>query len=653
MSSVPESVLLDHSGGILLLVDPASLAICDASKPTLTLLGYSRDQLLGRPITDVECSLADTFFWEDVGHGAPADVRNADSSYRCASGEVLTASKTVSRASGNGDNWLVVRAEPRDSGPALAEQIATAASLLRATLEATADGILLVDRSGGIRNLNRRFSRLWDLPDALLFEHTDQLIFDFMAGRFADPHAYRTVLSNIALDGDGETFDLLELADGRCFERKSTPARHGACILGRVFSFTDVTERKRADAARASLEAQLRESQKMQAIGTLAGGIAHDFNNILATILGNTDLAREDLGDNQTAMESLNEIHKAGSRARDLVQQILSFSRRQPTERKPIALCAVIEESVRLLRTTLPARLTLKVHCDADVPPALADTTQVEQIVINLVANAMQAMDGEPGRIDLRLDSVLLDNALASTHPGLGAMYEKHPGRTLRLAVIDNGPGMDAATMERIFEPFFTTKPVNEGTGLGLSVVLGIVQSHEGAITVDSQPGHGATFTLYLPVSANPAPEVTAPAIASARAEGSQHILYLDDDDSLLFLIKRLLERRGYRVSAHSDQRDALDALRANPGGFDLVVTDYNMPGMSGLDVARAVRDIRTDLPVAVASGFIDEALRAQAEGAGVRELIFKASKVEDLCEAFARLARAVGESSRSPTPGA
>jgi signal transduction histidine kinase/ActR/RegA family two-component response regulator len=425
---------------------------------------------------------------------------------------------------------------------------------------------------------------------------------------------------------------------------------HDPDIQGYLGNYHDITERKRAEAARLSLEAQLRESQKMEAIGTLAGGIAHDFNNALATILGNAELARQDASANPKALESLEEIRKAGSRARGLVQQILSFSRRQPTERKLLTLATVIEECARLLRATLPSRIALEVHCDADAPQVLADSTQIQQVVINLATNAMQAMPSGHGRIAIRLDTVRLDAPWVNEHPVLHALHDKRPGRTVRLAVIDNGPGMDADTLARIFEPFFTTKAVDEGTGLGLSVVHGIVQAHEGAIEVESQPGKGSIFTLYLPVAvtADDAPvhdsaAARAPAQrAPENAKGGARILYLDDDESLVYLVQRLLERRGYRVSGYTDQREALDAIRADPAMFDLVVTDYNMPGMSGLDVARSARAIRADLPIAIASGFIDETLRSQAESAGVHELIFKANEVEELCDAFERLAQTV-----------
>jgi CheY-like chemotaxis protein/two-component sensor histidine kinase len=344
------------------------------------------------------------------------------------------------------------------------------------------------------------------------------------------------------------------------------------------------------------------------------------------------------------ALESLEEIRKAGSRARDLVQQILSFSRRQPTDRKQIALAPIVSESARLLRATLPARFVLKTHCEPDLPTVLADPTQIQQVVLNLATNAMQANHSGTGQIEIRLDVVSLDAAFAEAHPPLRALHASHPGCTVRLAVSDDGPGMDGATLGRIFEPFFTTKPVDAGTGLGLSVVHGIVQAHEGAITVDSQPGKGATFTIYLPVAGAqaviaPTVESTSGNTAAVPARAGKHILYLDDDASLVFLVTRLLERRGYRITGCCDQHEALAAIRADSAAFDLVVTDYNMPGMSGLDVAREIRTIRADLAVAVASGFIDEELRAQAGAAGVRELIFKASGAEEFCEAFERLA--------------
>ena len=422
-------------------------------------------------------------------------------------------------------------------------------------------------------------------------------------------------------------------------------------IVGASIILQDMAERKQVEATRLSLEAQLRESQKMQAIGTLAGGIAHDFNNIIAAILGNTELARQDVSANTLAMESLGEIRKAGARARELVRQILSFSRRESATHKRIALAMVVQESVLLLRATLPARIALSVRCEGGVPDVLGDATQIEQVLINLGTNAMQALGGNPGRIYLNLDVVTQDMARDIGHLALNSLLGKHTEGLLRLVVGDDGPGMDAPTLERIFEPFFTTKAVNEGTGLGLAVVHGIIQAHGGAIIAESEPGNGATFTIYLPPAApgQTGAETAKPGEAAIEPQAlplplGQRILYLDDDEALVHLVRRLLERQGLHVHGYTDQDEALAALRADPSVFDLVLSDYNMPGMSGLDVAREVRAIRADLPVAIASGYIDDVLRAGAGEAGVRGLIFKADAVDEFCTLVRRLAQSVGE---------
>jgi len=387
-------------------------------------------------------------------------------------------------------------------------------------------------------------------------------------------------------------------------------------------------ERDEAEKAHLSLEAQLRESQKMEAIGTLAGGIAHDFNNIVAAILGNVELARQDAAGNRQTMVSLDEIAKAGRRARNLTQQILSFGRRQPTTRRLTVLQPLIDESVRLLRATLPARVQIQVVCADDLPPVLADPTQIGQVLLNLSMNAVHAMQGRAGHIELRADALHLNDSSLS-QSGLKA------GGYARITVRDDGIGMDTATIQRIFEPFFTTKPLGEGTGLGLSVAHGIMRAHEGAIMVRSQVGHGSVFELYFPVATTgPAPEQEVAAVDSLPVFDSadQSILYLDDDEAIVFLVDRMLSRRGYQVTACTDAQDALAALKRPGASFDLVVSDYNMPGMSGLDFARAAHAIFPTLTVAITTGFISEELQAQASGAGVVDIIFKPDTVEELC---------------------
>lgn len=436
-----------------------------------------------------------------------------------------------------------------------------------------------------------------------------------------------------------------------------------------MFTFVDITSLRRAQWHQQALEQQLAQSQKMEALGTLAGGVAHDFNNILAAILGNADLARQDLPPGAPARESLHEISAAARRGRELVRQVLAFSRQQPMQRKPVCVGDILAESCSLLRAATPSQVQLVQSFATGTPDIQADPTQIGQVLLNLGTNAVHALKGQPGRIEFRVDTVPPgDPSLPAELVRSGAV--RGVG-AVRVMVSDDGCGMDAATRNRIFEPFFTTKAVGSGTGLGLPVVLGIVQAHGGAIQVDSVPGEGTTFMLYFPAAPHTEPalqttpaasggsgpdggtmapehrgdsepplpsSVEIPAMADDLISDQRHILYLDDDDTLVFLVRRLLERRGYKVTTFTDQKLAIDAVREQPAAFDLLMTDYNMPGMSGLDVARSVLALSPNLPVAVASGYITDELQAEAVAAGVREVVFKTDAVEAFCEVVARL---------------
>lgn len=481
----------------------------------------------------------------------------------------------------------------------------------------------------------------------------------------------------------------MPMADGRetrwalCTAYPENDAQGGLRHV--VLTFVDISSLRQAQAQQRQLQAQLAQSQKMEALGTLAGGVAHDFNNILAAILGNAELARQDLSPSDPTRECLHEISTAARRGRELVRQILAFSRQQPMERLPVDLALVLSESCNLLRAVVPSQVTLV--CPSDLRPHFisADATQLGQVLLNLGTNALHAVNGGGGRVEFRLD------ALPEADPRLPAELLTHGGHgAVRIEVQDDGCGMDEATRERIFEPFFTTRPVGSGTGLGLPVVMGIVQTLGGVIDLQTRPGAGTTFSLWFPAVAPgvvatrpplpaddlaawparaapapthhpagaPTPAATISSIPAPRQSPAlpdadsaeppdmadlvdappRHILYLDDDDTLVFLVRRLLERRGYRVTAMLSQQDVIDAVREQPSGFDLLLTDYNMPGMSGLEVARAVLAINPALPVALASGYITDELQADALAAGVREVVFKTDAVEDFCAMVARL---------------
>jgi PAS domain S-box-containing protein len=393
-------------------------------------------------------------------------------------------------------------------------------------------------------------------------------------------------------------------------------------------AMTDVTDRREAEAALRKIEAQLRDVQKMESLGTLAGGIAHDFNNILGAILGNVALALEDVGPRHAALVSLFEIQKASARARNLVQQILTFSRQEAQELIPQSLRPVVEETYKLLRATLPAGVELDVDVADEPLYVLADATQVQQVLMNLCTNAWQALKEGRGRISVGLAAAVLD---ADKRQHLGSLP---PGAYAHLWVSDTGTGMDADTRERIFEPFFTTKPLGQGTGLGLSVVHGILNGHHGAIAVDSEVGRGSTFHLYFPVAESNVPVVSVGADAAVlsppRGRG-ERVLYVDDDETMRILVERLLERSGYRVTSYESARDAIEAVREHPEAFDLVVTDFNMPEVSGLEVVRELALIRPGLPVVISSGYVTRRLRDEASLAGVRGVLEKQNTFEEL----------------------
>jgi len=390
---------------------------------------------------------------------------------------------------------------------------------------------------------------------------------------------------------------------------------------------TDITERKEAERRRQQLEAEVRETRKMQAIGTLAGGIAHDFNNILGAIMGNLALAQAELEPGHGTQGRLKQIRKAASRARNLVQQILAFSRRQPHELVLQPLQPVLEETLELLRTTLPASVSLVARISDEPLWVNADATQIQQVVMNLCMNAWQALPNASGRVEVGLKR-------ADRPPPPYTEADTPHADWARLWVRDNGEGMDAATRARIFEPFFTTRGLAEGsgTGLGLSVVHGIVAEHGGVITVDSTPGRGSTFQIALPVASASDNTPLAPADEPAVLTGSgQHVLYVDDDEMMVVMVQGLLQRAGYRVSVRGDAAGAVAALRDQPDEFDIVVTDYNMPRGSGLDVARAANALRPDLPVVISSGYLSEELRLEAARLGVRQLLRKENTAEEL----------------------
>ena len=438
--------------------------------------------------------------------------------------------------------------------------------------------------------------------------------------------ALMSAIERAVLTGEVQTLEyaLPFPAEARYFEARIV--RSGTDDV--VATVRDIGERKRAEEERARLEQQLRQSQKMEAIGTLAGGIAHDFNNILTAIIGYTELLRGQLRDHQGATDRLAEIARAGGRAKELVAQILTFSRRRESALTPVALGPVVEEALKLLRAAIPASIEIDATVAQDLPNVRADATQIHQVVMNLAANAAAAMAGGPGCLRVRCESVIVGDAEATPHPDLG------PGRWVRLVVDDTGSGMSPELLERIFDPFFTTKGPGEGTGLGLSVVHGIVKAHGGAITVDSEVGHGTTFRIWLPALETHAIEKARPRAAVSGGRG-EHVLCVDDEPAIVDLLKAQLEFMGYRVTAHAGSLEALSDFLSRPLDFDVLVTDLTMPGLSGADLAERIRALRPDLPIVMATGYGRVMDDARAKEIGVRRVILKPFTMAALDEAI------------------
>jgi PAS domain S-box-containing protein len=427
----------------------------------------------------------------------------------------------------------------------------------------------------------------------------------------------------------GEAIGVLNFASRKPREPEEQLLQAIAAIGVQIGQFL---RRRQADEKRQILEQQLHQAQKMQAIGTLATGIAHEFNNVLRAILANVELARMDAGPEHPVRESIEEIDKASRHARDIVQRILAFARPQPAQRRRVCLADVAREAIRLLGPTLPAGISLVTDFDSATPEILGDATQIHQLLLNLCANAVQAMGKAPGNITVRACGV------AAGPGGEAALRGLPSGPYARLSVSDCGAGIDPAIQGRIFEPFFSTKSAGEGTGLGLAIVHGIVRAHEGAIDLKSEPGKGATFHVYFP-AVQATMQGSAAAAPAPRAPGrGRHVLFLDDNETLVSAMVRSLSRRGYRVSGYSSPEEALQAVREKPRSYDVVVTDYMMPGRSGLDVAREVAAVRPDLPVIIFSGHIDEDLRRRARELGVRQLLGKLDAPDELTEAIDRL---------------
>jgi len=380
---------------------------------------------------------------------------------------------------------------------------------------------------------------------------------------------------------------------------------------------TDITDRKKVQSEKEKLETQLQQSQKIEALGTLAGGIAHDFNNILCPIIGYTEMMIDEVPEGSTFREYLNEVLVASLRASDLVQQILKFSRQAKSELKPIKIQIIAKEVIKLMRASIPSTISIQQRINDDCDLVLIDPTHIRQIVMNLMTNAYHAMEADGGTLTVELSDVNISTDDVKN-------FDLNPGEYIHFSVADTGHGIEKYILNRIFEPYYSTKKEGKGTGLGLSVVYGIVKSYQGDITVSSEPGSGAVFNVYLPIIGSKQIEKTTSMDPLPVQGGDEHILLVDDEEPILKMEKQMLEKLGYHVTSRTSSVEALEAFRTSSDKFDLVITDMTMPNMTGEQLVSELKHIRNEIPVILCTGFSKKLSKEKAKALGIDSFLMK-----------------------------
>ena len=483
----------------------------------------------------------------------------------------------------------------------------------------------------------------------------DQVIGKRLAGFYVNPEDRNQFLSVLQEKGEVKGYEAPLRAKNGSVVWVSTNAQfyrdeHGN-ILGVQGISRDITDRKLAMKEKAKLQDHLQQVQKMESIGSLAGGIAHDLNNILFPISGLSEMLLDDILPDSPERESIEQIHKSAQRGSELVKQILTFSRQSKPRKLPIRIQPILKEVLKLARAAIPMNIEISSHISTDCGLVSADPTQVHQIAMNLITNAYHAVEQSGGTINVELKETAIGSNIGMFHPAFGEKDELPPhampgdilpGGYLCITVSDTGTGIDQTLVDKIFDPYFTTKEQGKGTGLGLSVVHGIVKEHGGDIRVYSEVGKGTAFHVYLPLLKDDRDSKTA-AVTRMYPTGCERILLVDDEESIAAVERMMLEKLGYQITVRTNSLDAVSAFKANPGNFDLVISDKGMPLMTGEQLARELISIRPEIPIIICTGFSYEIDEQQGKAMGIKGFLMKPVSLVDMAEMVRKVLDEVG----------
>jgi PAS domain S-box-containing protein len=616
--------LFEQAGNHILVLEPNpgyAPLIIDANEAACLQYGYQRDELIGQSVSILDSELNKQQLADIERRVMSGETVFFESFHKCKDGSIIAVEITAKLVETAGRPPVILSIE-RDISQH--KQVKEERARLAVAVEQSAEGILIIDTCGVIQYANPAIEHLTGYSQKDLIDHHPDIVFkNEMHGATFYDEIWEAVKSAGIWKGsinpnrkDGSTL-CAEMTVSRVLDENEN-------LVNLIAIVRDVSHER-------ELENQLRQSQKMEAVGTLAGGIAHDFNNILYIISGYSELAKTEVPADSELYTMLNEIFKGARRASELVSQILKISKSKSKEYKPIMVQAATEEALGMLRNALPSTIGLRQNIK-DCRPVVADATEIHQVVMNLCTNAYHAMREEGGTLSVELDEIQLNERQTSRYPDL------QPGEYARIAVSDTGCGMDEKTVSRIFEPYFTTKNAGEGTGLGLATVHGIVRNCHGAIRVESQLEQGSCFQVMLPLYTDKVDFLSTRKIEKKAHGGKETILVIDDEIALVNLQREVLERLGYRVYTFIRGTDALMVFKDNPNEFDLVITDQTMPDITGAQVSRQILEIRPNIPIILCTGHSDLIDKEQAHAMGIGAYLNKPIVANKLAKAVRRL---------------